>query len=261
MEKACDKMRVNKILFHDFINRMDQWLVNNYKILVRFYRKLDEDGEGILTYDDFKSGLYDLEAPCTEVEKHMLSKLLDRENTGDIDFTQFSKGLKYIRELEDLTREEEEADNVLISTERVFEHCKCCKLGINGPYMPKYPKFILLELRLVTFNEIKDHSCHIEMLVHAHVPVSSLHQIIIEETGIMSTKLSIFYDKSRSRDAMLPLHLSLQELGYEGSTYDDPEELTLYYDYKVEFTDCPLLLCDHYFGQKVEVNIQKMVMA
>ena len=43
------------------------------------------------------SGLYDLEAPCTEVEKHMLSKLLDRENTGDIDFTQFSKGLKYIR--------------------------------------------------------------------------------------------------------------------------------------------------------------------
>ena len=77
----------------------------------------------------------------------------------------------------------------------------------------------------------------------------------------MSTKLSIFYDKSRSRDAMLPLHLSLQELGYEGGTYDDPDELTLYYDYKVEFTDCPLLLCDHYFGQKTDVNIQKMVMA
>ena len=38
-----------------------------------------------------------MEAPCTDVEKHMLSKLLDRENTGDIDFTQFSKGLKYIR--------------------------------------------------------------------------------------------------------------------------------------------------------------------
>ena len=43
------------------------------------------------------TGLYDMEAPCTDVEKHMLSKLLDRENTGDIDFTQFSKGLKYIR--------------------------------------------------------------------------------------------------------------------------------------------------------------------
>ena len=122
-------------------------------------------------------------------------------------------------------------------------------------------RFILVELRLVTFNEVKDHPCHIEVLVHSHVPVSSLHQIIIEETGIMSTKLSIFYDKSRSRDAMLPLHKPLQDLGYEGSTYDDPEELTLYYDYKVEFTDCPLLLCDHYFGQNVEVNIGKMVMS
>jgi len=27
----------------------------------------------------------------------MLCKLLDRENTGDIEFTEFSKGLKYIR--------------------------------------------------------------------------------------------------------------------------------------------------------------------
>ena len=109
-------------------------------------------------------------------------------------------------------------------------------------------------MRLVTFNDKKDHPAHFEVLVHSHIPVSSLHEFIMEETGIMSTKLTVFYDKSRSREAMLPINLTLRELGYEGDTFDDPEEVTLYYDYKVEFTDCPILLCDHYFGQKLEAN-------
>lgn len=120
-------------------------------------------------------------------------------------------------------------------------------------------RFILLELRLVTFNDIKDYPGHFEVLVHAHIPVSSLHQIIVDETGVMTSKLSVFYDKSRSREAMLPVHMTLQDLGYEGDTYDDPEELTLYYDYKVEFIDCPLLLCDHYFGNKTETNMKKLI--
>ena len=133
------------------------------------------------------------------------------------------------------------------------------RLWINCQYLSC--RYILLEMRLVTFNDIKEYPGHFEVLVHAHMSVSSLHQLIVEETGIISTKLSIFYDKSRSREAMLPIHMTLQELGYEGDTFDDPDEVTLYYDYKVEFTDCPLLLCDHYFGQNVDVNVNKMVMA
>lgn len=119
-------------------------------------------------------------------------------------------------------------------------------------------RFILLELRLVAFNDIKEHPGHFEVLVHSHIPVSSLLQIIVDETGIMSTKLSIFHDKSRRREAMLPMHMALKDLGYEGDTYDDPEELTLFYDYKVEFIDCPLLLCDHYFGKKIETNVHRL---
>jgi len=53
--------------------------------------------------------------------------------------------------------------------------------------------------------------------------------------------------------------MTLQDLGYEGDTYDDPEEVELFYDYKVEFIDCPLLLCDHYFGQKMETNMSRLV--
>lgn len=43
------------------------------------------------------SGMLDMLCPCTNTELHMLCKLLDRDNTGDIDFTEFSKGLKYVR--------------------------------------------------------------------------------------------------------------------------------------------------------------------
>jgi hypothetical protein len=42
--------------------------------------------------------------------------------------------------LEDLERDEEEADKILILTERNFEKCKCCKMSIVGPYQVKYPR-------------------------------------------------------------------------------------------------------------------------
>jgi len=58
LEKACDKMRAEKDSFHEFINTMDRWLINNHRVIQRFFRKFDEDGEGILTYEDFKSGLW-----------------------------------------------------------------------------------------------------------------------------------------------------------------------------------------------------------
>jgi hypothetical protein len=32
-----------------------------------------------------------------------------------------------------------------------------------------------------------------------------------------------------------------------GETMDEPDEIDLYYDYRVEFTECPILLCDYYF--------------
>lgn len=106
---------------------------------------------------------------------------------------------------------------------------------------------------MVTFDNFKDYPGHLDLLVHAHLPVCGLIQMVIEETHITSSKISIFRDKSRSRDSLLPPKNTLCECGFFGDSRNDPEELLLYYDYSVEFTDCPILLCDHYFGQKVQV--------
>ena len=114
-----------------------------------------------------------------------------------------------------------------------------------------YPfRYIELKLRLITFDTVfKNHPSHIEALVRSDSTIHGILQIITEKTALLSTKLAVFSDDSRNRESMLAPHLTLEELGFEGDTLDEPEELTLYYDYKVEFTDCPLLMCDHYFGK------------
>lgn len=35
---------------------MDSWLVRNAEQVVKMFEEFDEDGESIITYDDFKSG-------------------------------------------------------------------------------------------------------------------------------------------------------------------------------------------------------------
>lgn len=115
-------------------------------------------------------------------------------------------------------------------------------------------RYVLLELIFVTFHGNANHPWHLEKLVHTHIPVCGLLQLIAEITGIQSTKLSLFSDKSRNREAMLPPDMTLKELGFEGSSMNEPDEMTLYYDYKVEFTDCPILLCDHYFGEEIKLG-------
>jgi hypothetical protein len=43
------------------------------------------------------AGLFDLNVPLTKVEIHLLSRLLDPEDSGEIDYTHFSHGLQLAR--------------------------------------------------------------------------------------------------------------------------------------------------------------------
>lgn len=74
--------------------------------------------------------------------------------------------------------------------------------------------------------------------------------MIIAETDISSSKIAVFRDKSWGVESLLQPNLTLEECGFQGDSRDSPEEITLFYDYSVEFRDCSILLCDHYFGQK-----------
>lgn len=64
--------------------------------------------------------------------------------------------------------------------------------------------------------------------------------------------MAVFDNISREPDSVLQPDKTLEDYNYESGTRNNPAQLLLYYDYIVDFKDCPLLLCDHYFGQKYD---------
>ncbi|XP_067651047.1 microtubule-actin cross-linking factor 1, isoforms 6/7-like isoform X2 [Haliotis asinina] len=204
LEKSTEKIRNNPEMFNVFVNRMDRWLKQKSSCAVEMFKKIDTEGEGIITYSQFKSGMFDLNAPLNKVELHLLATLLDTADSDEIDYTELGNGLQHKR-------------------------------------------YLHIELRLVTFEKFKHHPGHVNVLVHSHLPVFGLVQLLVHLTSVQSTKISIFQDKTRTKDVRLPPDFRLEDCGYEGNSKDNPQEIMLYYDYTVEFTDCPILVCDHYF--------------
>lgn len=58
LEKSAEKLKAQKDFYHNFIQEMDSWLVRNAEQVIKMFEEFDEDGESIITYDDFKSGNY-----------------------------------------------------------------------------------------------------------------------------------------------------------------------------------------------------------
>lgn len=42
-------------------------------------------------------GMYDMGLTLNDTQVHLLAKLLDRDNSGEIDYTEISKGLQYAK--------------------------------------------------------------------------------------------------------------------------------------------------------------------
>ncbi|KAK6174692.1 hypothetical protein SNE40_017922 [Patella caerulea] len=253
LEKATQKIKDDEESFYHLINRMDQWLRSMAPRAIELFKMIDTSGDGILSYDEFKSGMFDLNIPLNRTELHLMARLLDTDDSGEIDYTEFSKGITYVKPVDETSDPDPDHKTSLILSERKPVPCSCCKMGVWQPYREKNPRYLSIELRLVTFDNYKDHLGHISVLVHSHLSIYGLIELIINQTSVLSTKLAIFSDKSRSLEALLPVESTLEDCGYFGSSRENPQEITLYYDYTVEFVNCPLLMCDHYFGQKLEV--------
>ncbi|ESO96927.1 hypothetical protein LOTGIDRAFT_159681 [Lottia gigantea] len=254
LEKAVDKIREDEVHYDHLITRINQWLIEISPKAIPLFSKIDVTGDGILTYEEFKSGMFDLNIPLNKTELHLLTKLLDKDDSGEIDYTEFTKGLQHVRK-ESIELEKDKDEVSLILSERKPIPCPCCKMGVWQPYREKHPRYVLVDMRLVTFDSFKEHPGHISVLVHSHLSVYGLIEILVQQTHVLSTKLAVFINKTRNLEAMLPVDSSLEDCGYFGNTKESPQEVTLYYDYNVEFTDCPILMCDHYFGQKFELQV------
>ena len=56
LEKQMEKLKADVCYYDRFINRMHQWLLDNAETAVEMFRQIDSDGEGLLSFDEFKSG-------------------------------------------------------------------------------------------------------------------------------------------------------------------------------------------------------------
>lgn len=73
---------------------------------------------------------------------------------------------------------------------------------------------------------------------------------IEDRAGIHTSSLEVFSSRVPTEEARLPLESTLEECGFKGGPEERPPEATVYYDYRLPFTDCPILNYDHYIRSK-----------
>ncbi|XP_072098565.1 uncharacterized protein [Mobula birostris] len=278
LAKAAEEFQRDSQEYGLFLDRMDKWLKAHQEQAMQLFGKYDRIGNEILHYEEFKLGMRDLKIPCVEAQLHILARLLDPNNTGTIDYVELGAGLEKARyrqgsiEEEDEENEEEvkevkeandriavrggkerheisqEAGTTLVITKEKLNHCPGCHLGLQSPLQVSEARYISLDLRLISLSNSRSHPGHLQRTVRSHVKVYGLIGQIRAWTGIESTTLRIFKDQSCSQESCLPLELSLEQCGFPGGPFHSPTSALLFYDYWIEFSDCPILNCDHYIN-------------
>ena len=191
----------------------------------------------------------DLEAPCNKIELFVLAKTVDKNLDGNIEYAEFSHGIKYRRPVK---IEHDDGLPVLKISRENFPKCSDCKIK---KWQPKERKsnFISLTLILESMKEIYGYPGHIRScIVEANITTQGLIDRIQNIYDHTFKDIAIFSFKDGCR-TLLDKSDSLESIGYQGSYEEDPTCITLYYEFgenKIVDLDCPILQCDHYFSRK-----------
>ena len=143
---------VNSHDLHEaFIARINNWIREHRSRAIDLFRKFDSDGDGTLSYSEFHDGMRDLNAPCSSIELHVLTRLLDNDKDGQLDYNEFAKGVRYFKP------EETVADDglpILRICREDLNTCHHCKLKLWKPNDVKFPRFDLIVI--VFLSEVTD---------------------------------------------------------------------------------------------------------
>lgn len=103
-------------------------------------------------------------------------------------------------------------------------------------------------MKLKDFISIDKHPGHFQLIAPSHLTVRGLITKIGELSEITSGQLRVYAGRECTQEECLHPRLTLEECGFEGGPHWKPQKGILFYDYFVEYDDCPLLNCDYYFG-------------
>ena len=116
-----------------------------------------------------------------------------------------------------------------------------------------YSSYIKLDLKHITFVNDKEFRGHIkEEIVNTKTKIYSLIELLKDRLDIVSYKISIYQDVSKSKNSYLDENRSLESYGYAGGAYNDVlqsnEKVVLFFDYWILKNEDPILNCDFYFN-------------
>ncbi|XP_062264490.1 uncharacterized protein LOC133971230 isoform X2 [Platichthys flesus] len=234
MDKTHKDLRSNRPEFEAFLDQMIQWFSDHQQQVDQHFRLKDADRSGSVNLKDFELGLMSLGPPCQQIQLHMLSELLKTNNT--ISYKDFEKQLQRLSKDVNTVMSED------VSGLNTFDP--------DQPLNPHKDRFVHLSVRLIPFDFSAEHPANFQVVLSSSCRVLSLIRIIQDRVGIQTSRLDVFLNRAATEEVRLPPESYLEECGFRGRAEERPPEVTVYYDYRLEFTDCPLLNCDHYFRSK-----------
>ncbi len=109
-------------------------------------------------------------------------------------------------------------------------------------------RYVLLDIKLATFANDKEYQGHFKNeIIYSHMTIHSLIELIKKKGDIASIHVALFKDPSRHKSVKLDENKTLEDCGYIGGTYDEPNEYSIFYDYLTTLRDDPILNSDFYF--------------
>uniref|UniRef100_A0A7M5WX42 EF-hand domain-containing protein n=1 Tax=Clytia hemisphaerica TaxID=252671 RepID=A0A7M5WX42_9CNID len=248
VEKQADLFIQSENLHRMFIDRIGTWLLSNFGRVVDIFRKFDRNGDGVLTYEEFFAGMKDLEAPCNQIELFVLAKTVDKNLDGNIEYNEFSQGIRYRRPVK---VEQDDGLPVLKISREKFDKCPdCCIKKWN--FRAKKSLFYSLDLLLHSMKGITNFTGHLRsLLVESNLTIQGLINKVQEQYDQAFKDIIIFSLNGDCKEIYEIGQTIDDSIGFEGGSEEDPTSITLFYELGIkDLIECPILQSDHYFDRK-----------
>ncbi|KAM3598151.1 uncharacterized protein V6R79_014303 [Siganus canaliculatus] len=215
---------------------MFAWFSDDQQQLDEAFGYGESDRSGSVDLKDSQHSLMDLGVPCQESQLQALTQQLKTTNNRT-----YPQDLS--RRVQRLRQREESGTRTQGSQGEAVDRCASRQLLDRDP-----GRLIRLSVRLIPFDSAAAHPGNFEVLLSSSCRVYSLIRMIQDQVGILTSSLEVFRSRVPTEEARLPLESSLEECGFRGGPEESPPEATVFWDYRLPLTDCPILNCDHYFS-------------
>ncbi|XP_047428006.1 uncharacterized protein LOC124997963 [Mugil cephalus] len=238
----------NRQEFANILDTMMLWFSDHQQQIDQLFGHGDTDRSGSVNLKDFELGLMNLGVPCQQSHLHTLTQLLKTSNNTVTyqDLGRQVQTLSTSTEVHTQILEDPMERQGAVQT----ESSTCLGSQQRQLHNENYSRFVCLSVRLIHFDLAAAHPGNFEVVLSSSSRVCSLISEIQGRAGIQTSRLEVFRSRVPTEDARLSPESSLEECGFQGGPEQSPPEATVYYDYSLLFTDCPVLNCDHYFRLK-----------